>query len=247
MMPKLLYAEYQKMRRLNMVWLMVFATIMIAILIFAGGQGAYYDARYIDYPGWYMTAGQAWSTFFVLPAVIALLGSYMICREEREGTMMALCIIPINEAKLTAAKMIVAATFSELIYLLLFVITFLVEAILHLSDLSTEMIWGFLKSYLLDGIGIFVAISPLIALVARIKKGYWLALIFTEIYSFMGLFAAMSRMTRMLYPITAALNISGFYHVETDRVLPSYISLLFCGCFATLILIGMNKKTNGNT
>ncbi len=42
-------------------------------------------------------------------------------------------------------------------------------------------------TYFVNGIGVFLAISPIVALVARIKKGYWLALVFTEIYSFAGL------------------------------------------------------------
>ena len=51
-----------------------------------------YDIRfdvndYIDDAGWFMNAAQSLATFFVLPAVIALLGSYMICREEQEDTI----------------------------------------------------------------------------------------------------------------------------------------------------------------
>lgn len=34
------------------------------------------------------------TTFFVLPAVIALLGSYMICREEQEDTLIAVRLKP---------------------------------------------------------------------------------------------------------------------------------------------------------
>ena len=37
-----------------------------------------------------MTAAQSLATFYVLPAVIALLGSYMICREEQEDTLKSL-------------------------------------------------------------------------------------------------------------------------------------------------------------
>ena len=36
------------------------------------------------------------STFYVLPAVIALLGSYMICREEQEDTLKSLRLIPVD-------------------------------------------------------------------------------------------------------------------------------------------------------
>ena len=64
-------------------------------------------------------------------AVIALLGSYMICREEQEDTLKSLRLIPVDEVKLTLSKMMLALVFSVLIYLLLFAITFLVEAVLH--------------------------------------------------------------------------------------------------------------------
>ena len=77
-----------------------------------------------------------------------LLGSYMICREEQDDTLKSLRLIPVNETKLTTAKMIVALVFSMLVYLLLFMITFVTEAILHLSDLSMAMFSEFLKMYL---------------------------------------------------------------------------------------------------
>ncbi len=53
-----------------------------------------------------MTAAQSLATFYVLPAVIALLGSYMICREEQEDNLKSLRLIPVDEVKLTLAKMI---------------------------------------------------------------------------------------------------------------------------------------------
>ena len=155
----------------------------------------------------------AYLTFYVLPAVISLLGSYMICREEQEDTLKSLRLIPVDEVKLTLAKMILAFVFSVLIYLLLFAITFLVEAVLHLKALSVGLVLENLKIYFLDGVGVFFAISPIIALVARMKKGYWLALVFAEIYSFAGLFASMSQQLKTVYPMTAVFNISGYYRV----------------------------------
>ena len=62
-----------------------FATVMVALIVFAQGQFTFYESRYIDGTGWFMTAAQSLATFYVLPAVIALLGSYMICREEQGG------------------------------------------------------------------------------------------------------------------------------------------------------------------
>lgn len=139
-MKLLLWAERWKLRRSKILWIAGFATVMVALIVFAQGQLMFYGSRYIDKAGWFMTATQSLATFYVLPAVIALLGSYMICREEQEDTLKSLRLIPVDEMKLTLAKMVLTLVFSVLIYLLLFVITFLIEAVLHLEALPISLV-----------------------------------------------------------------------------------------------------------
>ncbi len=235
-MLKLLWAEYQKLRRSKIVWITIFATIMIAVIVFIEGWVMHDGIRDIDSAGWYMTMAQVMATFLVIPAVIALLGSYIICREEQEDTIKSLRIIPINETKLIAAKMTITFVFSIFIYLLLFAIAVLTECVLHFSDLSAGTVLYFFKMYFLQGIGIYFAISPIIALVSYIKKGYWIALFLTEIYSFAGLFMSMSNMLKTFYPITASFGISGYYETTAGNKVGSLIILLLCGCLAAFIL-----------
>ncbi|QXE19352.1 ABC transporter permease [Clostridium sp. 001] len=237
-MRNLLWAEFQKIRRSNIVWIAVFATVMIAVIVFIQGWFTYNGSRDIDSAGWYMTMAQPLATIFVLPAVISLLGSYMICREEDEDTIKSLLLIPINETKLIAAKMIITFLFSIFIYLLLFTIAFFTEAILHLSDLSAGMVLDFLKIYFLQGVGIFLAISPIIALVSYMKKGYWIALVLTEMYSFTGTFMSMSNTLKTFYPITAAFGVAGYYETTAQDRMGSIIILLLCGCLSVFILKG---------
>lgn len=237
-MRKLLWAEIQKIRRLNIVWIAVFATVMVAVIVFIQGWVAYNGSRDIDSAGWYMTMAQPLATFFVLPAVISLLGSYMICREEDEDTIKSLLLIPVNETKLIATKMIITFLFSIFIYLLLFAIAFLTEVILHLSDLSVGMVLYFLKIYFLQGVGIFLAISPIIALVSYMKKGYWIALVLTEMYSFAGLFMSMSNTLKTFYPIAAVFGVSGYTEATTQSCIGSIIILLLCGFLSVFILKG---------
>ena len=184
-----------------------------------------------------MTMVQPWATMFVLPAIIAMLGSYLICREEQDDTLKSLLLIPVSETALTAAKMIVTFVLSVLIYLLLFVITLSTELILHYSDLSIGMVLSFFESYLLEGIGVFLAVSPIIALVSYAKKSYWLALLLAEIYSFAGLFMSMSNLTRSFYPITALLGVAGYYETTTANLIGSIFILLLCGCLTVFILM----------
>lgn len=248
-MLNMLWAERQKIRRLPMIWITVFATVMAAVIVFAlgreiyyGPEAVYYGSRYIDHAGWYMNVAQSLATFFLLPSVAALFGSYLICREEQEDTLKALRLIPINEAKLTAAKMTITCVLCIFLYLLLFVITLSAELILHASGLSAAMILGFLKEYVLDGLGVFLAIAPIIAFVSRWKKGYWLALIGTQIYAFAGLLAGMSSTLTTFYPITAVFNLSGHHIVSEERIGGSMAVLLLCGCLAAFILKRVKYK-----
>lgn len=241
MMRTLLWAERQKLRRSNMVWVAFFATVLLAAIVLIGGQQVYEGARYIDKPGWFLSVLQPWATMLALPAVIALLGSYMICREQQDDTLKTLRLIPINEAKLTVAKMILAFVICVLLYLLLFVLAFAAEAALHAPALPAGMVLGFLKAYLIDGVAVFFAISPIIALVSRNKNGYWLALVFTELYSFTGMFTSMSNTLRAIYPMTAVFGLSGYYGSTPGQFALSCISLLACGMLAVIILAGQSK------
>ncbi len=61
-----------------------------------GGQFQYYGQRYIDGATWYMTATQSLGSLYVFPAIIALTGSYMICREDQDDTMKSLVLVPVS-------------------------------------------------------------------------------------------------------------------------------------------------------
>jgi len=238
----LLWAEFQKLRRSNIIMFTIFSTILIAVIVLISGVTTVSEEQLTTaMPGWYMTITQVWATMFVLPAVIALLGSYMICREEQDDTLKSLRLIPVNETKLTTAKMIVALVFSMLVYLLLFMITFVTEAILHFSDLSMAMFSEFLKMYLLEGIGVFFAVSPIIAIVPYLKKSYWLALLLAEIYSFAGLFMSMNTL-KTFYPITAIFGISGYYETTIQNYICSLGILILCGCISAILLKNLNHR-----
>ncbi len=242
----LLWVEFQKLRRSNIILFTIFATILIAVIVFAGGITTVSDDQLTtNVSGWYMTITQVWATMFVLPAVIALLGSYMICREEQDDTLKSLRLIPVNETKLTIAKMIVALIFSILVYLLLFMITFTTEAVLHFSNLSMAVFMNFLKMYFLEGVGVFFAVSPIIAIVPYLKKSYWLALVVAEIYSFAGLFMSMSNTLKTFYPITAVFGVSGYYETSIQSYSCSFGILILCSCISAILLKNLNHKQKG--
>lgn len=235
-MKTLLWAERQKLRKSKIVRVAVFAVVLVALIVYAEGQLMFYGRRYIDGAGWYMTAVQSLATFFVLPAVTALMGSYMICREEQEDVLKSLKLIPLSEIEMTAAKLIWALICSVSVYLVLFLITLAVEAVIHAEELTAGMVTGYLVMYLLNGVGVFLAVSWIIAMVALIKKGYWLALVFAEIYSFAGLLLGSFGILRTLYPILAVFQVSGYYEADMLHRVMSFVVLLICGGFSAVIL-----------
>ena len=86
-MELLLWAERRKLRRSKILWIAGFATVMVALIVFAQGQFTFYESRYIDGTGWFMTAAQSLATFYVAACGHCPAGSYMICREEQEDTL----------------------------------------------------------------------------------------------------------------------------------------------------------------
>ena len=244
-MQILLWAECQKLRRSNILMLNAFAIIFIAVIVLIGGKTTVNGVDFSESSGWYMATTLTWATMFVLPAMIALLGSYMICREDQDDTAKSLHLIPVSKAKLTAAKMIVTFVFSILIYLLLFITTFSAEAVLHFSGLSVKMVLRSLKMYLLEGAGVFLAVSPIIAIVPYMKKSYWMAMLLAEIYSFAGLFMSMSNTLKTFYPITAVFGVSGYYEASIQNRICSGGVLLLCACLAIILLIRLNSSQKG--
>lgn len=242
-MKLLLWAECRKLRRSRILWMTGFVTVMVSLIVYAQGQFIFFGSRYIDEVGWFMTGVQSLATFFVLPAVIAMLGSYMICREEQDNTLKSLRLIPVDEVKLMFSKMMLTLGFSIMMYLLLFFIAFFIESLLHFDALSIGIVLGNLKIYFLDGLGVFLAISPIIALVARKKKGYWMALIFAECYSFAGLFVNVSDKIKMMYPMTAVFNFSGYYDTTALQMMTSVVVLLLCAVLSVFILKDFNRKS----
>lgn len=243
-MKTLLWAERLKLKRSKILWIAVFSAIMVAFIVFVQGQFQYYGQRYVDGATWYMTATQSLGSLYVFPAIIALMGSYMICREDQDDTMKSLSLIPVSISRLVGAKLIVTAVFSIVLYAFLFVVTLTVEMVLHSSLLDLDTVLRFAKMYLLEGVGLFLAVSPIIAIVYKLKKGYWLALIFAEIYSFLGLFLGMQSTMRSIYPITAAFCVAGYYETTPVQFVISLCSLLACGGLSLLLLGGLNRKSD---
>ena len=229
-MKTLLLAEYKKLHRSKLIFLLVFALMMTLGVVFLQGQFSFGGKKYIDTFGWYILQVQSLTTYFVLPSLIALFGGYIICREEQEDVLKSLKLIPIDERNMITAKMIITLLGSIFVYLILFMVSLIVEAVLHLNAVNMSEVVHYFAVYVLTGIGVFMAISPIIAFIGLVKRSYWIALIIAEIYSFIGIFFASKEVVRAIYPISSVFVLSGLYKTPVMELLISIIVNIGC-CF----------------
>lgn len=244
-MKTLLLAEYKKLHRSKLIFLLVFALIMTLGVVFLQGQFTFSGEKYIDTFGWYILQVHSLTTYFVLPSLIALFGGYIICREEQEDVLKSLRLIPIDESNMITAKMIITLLGSIFVYLILFTASLIIEAVLHLHAVNMSEVVHYFVVYVLTGISVFMVISPIIALIGLVKRSYWIALIIAEIYSFVGIFFASKEILRAIYPISSVFILSGAYETSMLEFAISVLVNFGCCFISYKILKGMkvgNKK-----
>lgn len=61
------------------------------------------------------------------------------------------------------------------------------------------------------------------------------ALVFAEIYSFAGLFTSMSNIWKVVYPITAVFNLSGYYQATALEMIVGCVVQVLCGTFRSCV------------
>lgn len=235
-MKILLWAEVHKLRRSRILWVLAFGIAMVLLIVAAQGQFAGNDDQYGLEPEWFLTGVQSLGTFYALPGLIALLGSYIICREKQDDTLKSLLIIPVEEGKMLLAKMIMTFFCSVGVYLLLFFCAWGLEFYLHSQVLTLQLFARYCKMYLLDGVGVFLAVTPIICITARIGQGHWIALVIAEIYSFSALLIGGGGTIAFFHPIVSVFGFSGYYSTSALEYTISMIVLCLCAGISALFL-----------
>jgi bacitracin transport system permease protein len=174
-------------------------------------------------------------TYFIVPALFSLLGSYMISREYQDDTMKNNRIVPVDAEKMIFAKLIACLIIGIILFVFLLIFIIISILFIHADQITSNLLLMYLKIYLLHAIGCFIATLPIIVIVPMIKNGCWISVIFAEIYSFSGLVIAGSKY-RSFYPITAAFGFSGATATTAIEFLTCCLSMLFSIILAWIII-----------
>lgn len=166
-MQVMIWTELKKLRRSRMLLVALFGLCMVLVIVTAQGFFAGGNEAYGMEPEWYLTGVQSLGTMYALPGIIALFGSYIICRESQEDVLKSLLLIPVNMGKMVVAKVMVILVFSVGTYFMLFLAAFAVEMAFHAQVLTAAIFWHYLKIYLVDGICVFFAVLPIICFITE--------------------------------------------------------------------------------
>lgn len=233
-MIKLVTLEFSKLKRSKILYIVIITNFLFFLCAAAQGLKSNYTAERL------MNETLTYGTFLIIPALFSLLGSYMISREHHDDTLKSLMMIPINTNNLIAAKLIASLIIGILLCMFLFAFTLITEVVVHPSEITAMLIFIQLKNYILQGIGCFIAVLPIISLMTTIKNGNWLSVIFAELYSFTGLIASSSKY-RYIYPISAVFGFSGASKAEITEYIVCCVSLL-ASVLITWIILKLTQK-----
>lgn len=225
----LIFIEFKKLKRSKIMYIAICTLFLFSLCVSIQSLTAAYSAERI------MKQALAYGTFLILPALLSLIGSYIISREEQDDTMKSLVMIPIKYDMLVAAKLTTTLIIGICLSLFLFSFTLIIQIVINAYEITTTLVLINLIDYLLQGIGCFMAVAPIISFMTIFKNGHWLSVIFAEIYSLAGLFAASSKY-RSIYPISAVFSFSRASVITRNEYLICCLSLLVSAVIAWLII-----------
>ena len=87
-----------------------------------------------------------------------------------------------------------------------------------------------------------MAVIPIICSVIKIGQDYWMGLLIAEVYSFITIFVANIGPVSKLYPIVAALTLSGYYESNFFEKMLSLLSMIICFIVSAFLIKEYSKK-----
>lgn len=228
-MPTLILMEFKKLKRSKILYIVTCTMLLFYLCAAAQGIKSAYSANRL------LSETLTYATYFIVPALFSLLGSYMLSREYQDDTMKNNMIVPVDTEKMTYAKLITCLIIGIIMFTVLFIFTIVSVLLIHADQITLDLLLRYLKIYLLHAIGCFIATLPIIVIMSMVKNGCWISVIFAEIYSFSGLVVA-SSLFRTIYPVTAAFGFSGANKTTITEFITCCFSMSLSVAIAWIII-----------
>ncbi|MDR6726765.1 hypothetical protein J2W91_005289 [Paenibacillus amylolyticus] len=235
--------EFDKLKRTRLLMISVITIVLVASIIVLQGLRYFQGERYINTLGWLSEGTLSLFTYYIFPPLFSLMGSFIIYRELQHDTLKNLQMIPLSNTRLMLVKILVAFCISLLMTSVLFLFVICAEFIFNRELMTIPFVITNLKQYILQGIGCFVAVTPIITIVTVLSRGYWISAAIAMVYSFIGVFTTNSSIHSM-YPISAIFEISGARSVTPSEYFTA-LSSLVCVLLLSLLFVWLPLKKEG--
>lgn len=228
-MTTLILMEFKKLKRSKILSIVTCTMFLFYLCAAAQGIRSAFSASRL------LSETLTYATYFIVPALFSLLGSYMLSREYQDDTIKSNLIIPVDPEKMTYAKLIACLVIGIIMFISLLIFTMVSILFIHADEITFDLFLTYFKIYLLQAIGCFIATLPIIVVMPIIKNGCWISVVFAEIYSFAGLVVGSSKY-RTIYPITAVFGFSGANETTMNEFITCCFSMLLSVVFAWIII-----------
>ena len=143
----------------------------------------------------------------IFPMCITLIAGYIIAREKTDDTLKNIMTIPVSYSALIGGKLVVCGVLSVFFGIVSTAFTIAAELLVGFPGLSAAAIIRALIQITFNSLLLYVAVTPIIAVTARISEGHMVGVILAFVYGYGGMFAAGNMTLANLYPITASMGL----------------------------------------
>ena len=190
----------------------------------------------------------------IFPMCIALIAGYVINREGTDNTLKNILTIPVSYRALLCGKLMVSGLLALFLGITSSVFTVLAALLMGFPGGSISAITQAVVGITLNCLLLYIAVTPIIAIAARIQNGHLIGTIVAFVYGYGGMFAAGSATLADLYPITASLGLiryrsydPGVHWNTMVCVLSMLTALLIAAVFVITAKTGVVVKTSKKT
>lgn len=195
----------------------------------------FYKMSAISYTGW-----------IILPIFLGIFASMLFFDEYRNDTLKQLLVIPITKTKLLLSKICIVIIISIIYMFLTSTFTLIGAAIIGYDDMTVSLILRLYKLSFLMGLGVSIAMMPIIIVIMISPKKYILPISITVIYSFSGFILA--GVLTYVHPISMVSGIVFHNNIEgiliNSNILRCSVNLIVVGLISILLSIRIFNKQN---
>lgn len=155
------------------------------------------------------------NTTTIFPMCITLIAGYIIAREKTDNTLKSIMTIPVSYPMLIGGKLIVCGFLSVFLGIASTVFTVAAELLVGFPGLSLMTGMQALIQIILNSLFLYIAVTPIIAITARISEGHMIGVILAFVYGYGGMFAAGNMTLANIYPITASMGLIQYRSYDT--------------------------------